>query len=673
MAVASNRNVVPVELKQLPQWIVWRYETRPGGTGKTKVPCQIDGRRASSTNPDTWSSYDGAVATLAQGKQRFDGLGFVFSQNDPYCGVDLDNCLKNGDLAPWADQILKDFAGAYTEVSPSGRGIKLWAKGKLPGAGKQLRISTDERIEIYDCGRFFAVTFQEYGNPIEVIRDCQTEIDGLYGRLAQKLPVLSGRILPENYAAGTRHDGLLREAGRQAHRFNGDPAQTFTVVSHFNSVKCQPPKDDGEVLSIVEWACNQERSKSSGSLASNWFDQLIVNQNGSPKAILANAVTALRHAPEWSGVLAFNDFSVGTAVLKAPPWDAGCSIPEWTDHEDRLTADWLQRAGVIVSVETAGQAVQMVARDRRFHPVREYLDSLEWDGNERIDSWLCNYLGAQQNDYTAAVGARWLISAVARIYSPGTKADHCLILEGPQGILKSTALRTLAAPWFTDEIAELGSKDAAMQTRGVWIIEIAELDSMSRADVSKIKAFMSRSCDRFRPPYGRRLIESPRQCVFAGTVNQSAYLRDETGGRRFWPVACTQIDIDNLAQDRDQLWAEVVVHFRSGSRWWLESPELNQSAEQEQVARYAEDPWTELIETWVENPKQRHDGTLPKSPFTSSSDAVSISDILLHCLGKRQENWTQRDRTRIAACLKSLRWERYRKRGRGWQYRRKAS
>jgi predicted P-loop ATPase len=131
-----------------------------------------------------------------------------------------------------------------------------------------------------------------------------------------------------------------------------------------------------------------------------------------------------------------------------------------------------------------------------------------------------------------------MISTVARIFEPGVKADCCLILEGEQGSGKSSALRTLAAPWFTDEIAELGSKDAALQSHGVWIIELAELDSMSRADVGRIKAFMSRSVDRFRPPYGKRLIESPRQCVFAGSVNHSDYLRDETGARRFWPVEC---------------------------------------------------------------------------------------------------------------------------------------
>ena len=682
--MANDGDHIPLELKQLPQWVLWRYEARAnsnGGSRQTKVPCQRNGLLAKSTDPKTWCSYQLASEALANNPEKFAGPGFVFDANDPYTGIDLDNALiEGGSLKPWASNIVSRFKAAYLERSPSGRGVKIWAKGKLPGAGKQFRISKDERIEMYDRGRFFAVTGQLYGNPVEAIGDHQAEIDWLYGRLVRtraRGAGARGHSQPEIYTEGTRHEALLSEAGRQARRVGADAAKTFEAVWQFNSARCSPPKDEQEVQSIVDWACSQERAnKSPCPSAANWYDHLILNQNGNPKPILANAIIALRYAPEWCGVLAFNEFSIGTVALKAPPWNGAVSIAEWTDHEDRLTADWLQHAGIIVSVEIAGQAIQVVARDRRFHPVREYLDSLKWDGTKRIDAWLSDYLGAERNDYTAAVGARWLISAVARIYNPGAKADHCLILEGTQGLLKSTALKTIAVEWFTDEIAELGSKDAAMQTRGVWIIEIAELDSMTRADVSKIKAFMSRACDRFRPPYGRRLIESPRQCVFAGTVNQSAYLRDDTGGRRFWPVACTRILIDDLARDRDQVWAEAVVRYRSGSPWWLNSRELNRDAEQEQAARYVGDPWSELIAGWLKDPTQRFDEGVPLSPFTSSAESVSISDVLLHCIGKRQELWTQSDQNRVAACLQSFGWERYRKRignDLDWHYRRKES
>jgi predicted P-loop ATPase len=265
------------------------------------------------------------------------------------------------------------------------------------------------------------------------------------------------------------------------------------------------------------------------------------------------------------------------------------------------------------------------------------------------------YLGAEDTEYSRAVGSRWLVSAIARVLRPGAKADCCLILEGAQGIRKSTALRTLAGEYFTDELADLGSKDAAMQTRGVWIIELSELDSLSHSEVARIKAFMSRTTDRFRPPYGMRLVESPRQCVFAGTVNHSTYLRDETGGRRFWPVACGRIDVNALARDRDQLWAEAKARFDAGVVWWLETVELVQMAADQQVDRYEGDPWEEVIAPWVE-----------------SQSSVSISEVLEKCLQKLQALWTQTDKNRAARCLRALGWERYRERHGSrleWRYR----
>jgi predicted P-loop ATPase len=381
---------------------------------------------------------------------------------------------------------------------------------------------------------------------------------------------------------------------------------------------------------------------------------IVSTMEGRILPVLANAIAAFRHAPEWGGVLAFNEFGLGTVVLKPAPWGV---VPkgEWTDHEDRLAAEWLQRQGILVSVDVTGQAVHTAARDHPFHPVRTYLDSLHWDGIERVDQWLTTYLGADDTECSRAVGARWLISAGARVFRPGAKADCCLILEGPQGIRKSTALRTIAGEYFTDELADLGSKDAAMQTRGVWIIELSELDNLGHAEVARIKAFMSRTTDRFRPPYGIRLVESPRQCVFAGTVNHGTYLRDETGGRRFWPVVCGCIDVDALARDRNQLWAEAKIRFESGSVWWLYTPDLVQLAADQQEARYEGDPWEEVIGPWLE-----------------CQESASVSEILQKCINKPQAQWTQTDKLRAARCLRAHGWVRYRERQGSrleWRYR----
>ncbi|MBX9751424.1 MAG: toprim domain-containing protein, partial [Roseococcus sp.] len=307
-------------------------------------------------------------------------------------------------------------------------------------------------------------------------------------------------------------------------------------------------------------------TRPAAAFSNEWRKDLLLNDEGEPRPVLANAITALRAAPEWQDVLWHDAFATTTVARKPPPWIGRAAEwidTPWADRDDALVANWLQHQDIMVPMSIAGQAVEVVARDRLFHPVRDHLDALAWDGTPRLDSWLLRYLGAEDTPYHRAIGPRWMISAVARIYIPGCKADCALILEGPQGIRKSSALMAIAKPWFADRLSDLSSKDAAMETRGVWVIEIAELDTMGRAEVSTIKAFMSRTQDRFRPPYGKRLVDLPRQCVFAGSVNpEGGYLKDPTGGRRFWPVVCGNIDIPALEQDRDQLWAEARDRFR---------------------------------------------------------------------------------------------------------------
>jgi predicted P-loop ATPase len=389
----------------------------------------------------------------------------------------------------------------------------------------------------------------------------------------------------------------------------------------------------------------------------DWRAALIKTNWGTPKPLVANAMIALRNAPTWKGLLRFDEFSQRTILSGKAPWmSAAEGDQSWTDNHDVRAAEWLQHQGICVHPNVAAQAVDAVAREHPFHPVRDYLAGLAWDGVPRLDTWLTQYLGAADTPYTRAVGSRWMISAIARVHEPGCKADCMLILEGQQGIYKSTALKTLGEPWFTDEVAEFGSKDASMQVHGVWIVEIAELSSLvsTRAELEKVKAFLSRTQDRFRPPYGRRLAQFPRQCVFAGTVNKDQYLRDETGGRRFWPVICTLIDIPGLSDARDQLWAEARDRYLAGEASWLDTAALNNDAREEQIARYEQDPWQD-----------------PISEYIGSLSDTSVSEILKNCLHLPLDRWDQKAMNRVARCLLSLGWERYlgpRPR-RQWRYR----
>jgi predicted P-loop ATPase len=376
--------------------------------------------------------------------------------------------------------------------------------------------------------------------------------------------------------------------------------------------------------------------------AADWRDGLIKNPlSKQPKALLANAITALRDAPEWQDVLRFDEFALTVVAVNAP-W-AKARTMRWSDGDDIRAANWLQHQGISVKPNEAHDAVVAVGQERSYHPVRNYLRALTWDGTSRIANLASVYFGAEDNEYVREVGLRFMVSAVARVMQPGCKADHVLILEGQQGTLKSTAARTLASDdWFTDEIADFGSKDAAMQAAGVWVIEVAELHAMRKGEVERVKAFLSRTTDRFRPPYGRAIVSVPRQCVFIGTTNADDYLKDETGGRRFWPIRCGTIDVAAIKRDRDQLWAEAFHRYTDGERWWLEG-EVSRLAADEQNERFASDPWQEPIATYL-----------------GVRGNVSMAEILEKCLGIETAAWKQADQKRVAACLRTLGWKQYR-------------
>jgi hypothetical protein len=267
--------------------------------------------------------------------------------------------------------------------------------------------------------------------------------------------------------------------------------------------------------------------------AHDWTDDLKLDDKGGVRPLLTNLILYLRHHPKWVGVLAYDEFNARVVIREQPPWNQRePSDAPWTDNHESKTRVWFQREDIFATLGDVGRAVQAAAHVKPFHPVREYLNILTWDGEPRLDTWLAKYFHADDSAYARAIGPRYLISAVARIYKPGCQVDHLLVLEGPQGKLKSTALRTLAVKdsWFTDRLSHVASKDAAIEAAGVWIVELAEMDALSKATASAKKSFLTRRFDRFRPPHGKYLVNLPRQCVFAGTINPPAggYLTDPT-------------------------------------------------------------------------------------------------------------------------------------------------
>ena len=307
---------------------------------------------------------------------------------------------------------------------------------------------------------------------------------------------------------------------------------------------------------------------------------------------------------------------------------------------------WLaQQYNLRVKASHVIEAVSVVAHDHAFHPVREYLEKLEWDRVPRIETWLTDVLGVQASEYSAKVGKRWLISAVARVMRPGCKADSVMILEGGQGAGKSTAMGVLGGEWFMDTPFALGDKDSFQAIRGKWIVELGELDSFNKAESTKAKQFFSASTDTYRESYGRRTNDVPRQCVFVGTTNQEEYLKDATGNRRYWPVFCNKVDLEQLREIRDQLWAEALFCFEAGDIWWVNKDESKMFAEA-QDERFVVDEWEGPILAWMEE--------------SQIGETATGNEILTQALKLDFGHWGKPEQMRVGAIMHRLGWRKRR-------------
>ncbi len=265
------------------------------------------------------------------------------------------------------------------------------------------------------------------------------------------------------------------------------------------------------------------------------------------------------------------------------------------------------------------------------------------------------YLGAAPSTYAAQVGAKCLIACVARVYSPGCQVDTVVTLEGQQGRGKSTALRILARrpEWFFDSEIDIGSKEGPQALRGKWIVEIGELAALSKHETTRIKAFVSRRVDSYRPAYARRAADFPRRWAGFGTTNASAYLQDETGNRRWWPVRTGRIDLGALEREADQLWAEAVVRYQQHEPWHVDSSEFATACTEQQEQRVVEDAWEALVVPWLARRVRESAAAGPGAPLPR----VSTGDVLCEALGIEPERWGRAEQTRVGIILRRVGWE----------------
>ncbi len=373
----------------------------------------------------------------------------------------------------------------------------------------------------------------------------------------------------------------------------------------------------------------------------DWLAECVVGDTGKPLSVLASVLTGLR--AEFPDAFAFDEM-LAAPLLTQPLVPEPDFVPRvCSDADVSIVQERLQRLGLKrISRDVVHQAIDARAHECAFHPLRDYLNAQRWDGVARLESLFPSYFGSEDTDYTHAIGAMFLVSMVARILTPGCKADHLPVIEGRQGTLKSTGCQVLGGRWFSDSLPDVSSgKDVSQHLRGKWLIEVSEMHAMSRAEATQLKAFITRTDERYRPSYGRKEVLEPRQCVFIGTTNKDTYLRDETGGRRFWPVKAGTINVDALARDRDQLFAEAVARFREGASWWPDKDFEQRHIQPEQAARYEADAWQEPIAAYVD----KH-------------DRVTVGEIAREALGIETSRIGTADQRRIAAVLDQLGWRR---------------
>lgn len=370
---------------------------------------------------------------------------------------------------------------------------------------------------------------------------------------------------------------------------------------------CEVAAHDGQVAALLLDERWKKAQDAFGSAAEDddgvWRRLLDTNSQGAPEKSMKNLRTALEHDPQLRGRLKLNLFSGRIDLVGELPWKRPEASKIWGDDDAAQLRIYLEPFFGKIAKNDLLDAVAACASDQAYHPVREYLQALEWDGKPRLDGLFVDYLGAEDSPYVRAVTRKAFVAAVARVMHPGCKYDTMLVLVGSQGRHKSTILAKMGGEWFSDSLRTFGDKDAMETIQGTWINEVAEMQAMAKAEVDAVKMFLSKTNDYYRAAYGRYTADRARQCVFFGTTNSKECLVDQTGNRRFWVVEIDRQErsknvFGELEAERDQLWAEAVAYWRLGEPLHL-SPELEAVARKIQEEHRARHPWEGLIADYL--------------------------------------------------------------------------
>lgn len=460
---------------------------------------------------------------------------------------------------------------------------------------------------------------------------------------------------------GDNGDDTTYKVACQGRNLGLSEEKTFELMLEYYNPRCVPAWSPQDLQAKVQNAYSFAQGEVGQGRAESQFEEVEVKtvikwdlgNRGSYLKTLRNVVNFFQMPNnKLFETVAYDEFAGKVCVVKPLPWHKTKHVPEglmWTDDDSIQCRYFLgHQSQFDVATALIHEGVLKSALHNKFHPVRDFMNELVWDGEARIDSWLSMYCGAVDNAYVREVGKNALLQLVARVYQPGCKADHVLVLEGAQGTGKSTICSIMGGKWYADIVIDPHSRDTVEALRGKLLVEFSEMDVTRKAEATALKAFITRQEDRVRLAYGRTNIDLKRQCSFWGTVNPTAlndYLLDPTGGRRWWPVKLNKINLDALDRDRDQLLAEAVQRKLKGEAFHIVDKKILRMAEAEQKKRQASDPWAEKIREFLDtNELAREEGY------------VTVMDIWEFGLKGSSANLTRHQSARIHTVMKELGW-----------------
>lgn len=626
---------IPQELKDLKQWVYYVCEPRivRGKKKLTKIPYQINGKKASSTNPTQWNTYN-AVANHyinienSTPPEHGHGVGFVFDKG--YVGIDLDNHIdETGKISDLARETIDLFC-SYSEKSISGNGIHIIIKANNISLDKKRNDTIG--IEVYNTERFFTMSGDVLDNiPCEVF-DRSEELKTFINKYLPSSPKASPKQIVSTSL--TVEEVLKRATSDEKFQllYNGDTSAYMDDHS----------RADGALVMKLAYYCDGNPTlidtifRSSKLFRPKWDEKHGATTYGDYQIANALKITteyfsSSSHSfdlsakgkllPTYNNCLVYFE-NQKLAIIKYNQFTNNVEYFGERLRDDHLLQikEQMRLISLEPNINTIHEAVKTISLRNSYHPARDYIKSTKWDGVKRLDTWLIDYCGAEDSKYTRFVSKIIILAAVTRVFHPGCKYDYMPILEGQQGAKKSSAIAALGGEFYLSMSLHGQDRDIVQQMSGFMFVEIAELAAFAKKDIDTLKAFITRQVDVVRFAYARLTEPIPRSSTLIGTINpdEIGYLKDTTGNRRFFPVAVKNIDESSIRSVRDLLFAEAYQCYLNGDKLYTDNKDEVSEILEQQEMREVVDPWQEPIIRWI------------LSPGMDNRSCVSATDIYLN-------------------------------------------